>query len=143
MIPFLAMDCRRKLVAAPICYRRVLIQQLLSENVKIDKPFYHLFIHTPIPFKNCDISEQKNRHRRTSWKFYLFLIFIPNICLPFVFPTLGSPSRITIPCNENCNFHLKDVDFFSFSTQTWTSLPPMNKVCMSVIVKCKKVNKQL
>jgi len=35
-------------------------------------------------------------------------------------------------CNENCNFHLKDVDFFSFSSQTWTSLPPMNKVCILI-----------
>ena len=30
-------------------------------------------------------------------------------------------------CNENCRYHLKDVSFFSFATQTWNdNLPPMN-----------------
>ena len=31
-------------------------------------------------------------------------------------------------CNENCRYHLKDVSFFSFATQTWNdNLPQMNK----------------
>ena len=31
-------------------------------------------------------------------------------------------------CNENCEFHLNDVSFFSFATETWNDdLPKLNE----------------
>lgn len=33
---------------------------------------------------------------------------------------------VTGGCSENCQFHLNDVSFFSFDSQTWSELPPLN-----------------
>ena len=45
-------------------------------------------------------------------------------------------------CNENCRYHLKDVSFFSFATQTWNdNLPPMNtgKTILVILIMIKKI----
>ena len=36
------------------------------------------------------------------------------------------PPQVTGGCSSNCLFHLKDTSFFSFVTETWTELAPMN-----------------
>ena len=34
-------------------------------------------------------------------------------------------------CNENCEFHLDDVSFFSFATETWNDdVPKLNEARM-------------
>lgn len=34
---------------------------------------------------------------------------------------------VTGGCSQNCAFHLHDTSFFSFATETWTELAPMNE----------------
>ena len=59
-------------------------------------------------------------------KVHSYILFLCEINILIIIGERGV--MVSGGCNENCNFHLKDVDFFSFSSQTWTSLPPMNKV---------------
>ena len=44
---------------------------------------------------------------------------------PKVKTTIQQP-QVTGGCSSDCLFHLKDTSFFSFATETWTELAPMN-----------------